>query len=227
MNMLSNFKLVVFDMAGTTINEDNLVYKALQKVVTNAGFVCSLNDVLSICAGKEKKQAIIDLLNSLNYSVPSIFISKLYEDFILQLNDAYDSEPIFPCEGAINVFESLQALNIKVVLNTGYNRATALQLLEKLNWKIGHQINGLVTASDVTNSRPSPDMIYFAMQLFQIVDPKQVIKIGDSAIDILEGKNAGCGYSIGITTGAQTETELLSANPDFVFSNLLELLPLL
>ena len=28
-------KLVVFDMAGTTINEDNVVYKTLQKAVNN------------------------------------------------------------------------------------------------------------------------------------------------------------------------------------------------
>ncbi len=225
--MPSNFKLVVFDMAGTTVNEHNLVYKTLHSVVTNAGFECTLNDVLSHCAGKEKKQAIIDLLDSLNVIVPSLLISKLYDDFILQLNHAYSTAAIFPCEGAIEVFTALQSMGIKVVLNTGYNSVTALQLLERLNWKIGHQINGLVTASDVINSRPSPDMIFHAMHQFQFEDPKQVIKIGDSAIDILEGKNAGCGLSIGITTGAQNQIELSEASPDFIISHLLELLPLL
>ena len=46
-------------------------------------------------------------------------------------------------------------------------------------------------------------------------------------IDIEEGKNAGCKYSIGITTGAQNREELEKADPDFIFDNISELLTVL
>ena len=57
--------------------------------------------------------------------------------------------------------------------------------------------------------------------------PSSVIKIGDSAIDILEGKNAGCSLNIGITTGAQTKEQLSVANPDFIIDNIYSILEIL
>lgn len=70
-------------------------------------------------------------------------------------------------------------------------------------------------------------MILLAMQRFDIADARQVIKVGNSIIDIEEGRNAGCALNIGITTGAHTAGQLLSANPDYIIDDLLELLPLL
>ncbi len=35
-------RLVVFDMAGTTVNEDNVVYKTLQRAINEFGFNFSL-----------------------------------------------------------------------------------------------------------------------------------------------------------------------------------------
>ena len=63
-------------------------------------------------------------------------------------------------------------------------------------------------------------MIFLAMKKFDIKDAREVAKIGDSSIDIEEGKNAGCGLTIGITTGAHTRTQLLAAGPDLVIDDL-------
>jgi phosphoglycolate phosphatase-like HAD superfamily hydrolase len=85
----------------------------------------------------------------------------------------------------------------------------------------------LVTATDVEKNRPAPDMIQYAMNLFSIKDPKQVVKIGDSKIDIEEGKNANCLYNIGITTGAQSSEQLQEALPDTIINDLNDLLTFL
>ena len=100
-------------------------------------------------------------------------------------------------------------------------------MLTKLGWVKGEHYDGLVTASDVTRNRPEPDMIVLAMEQSGITDPKQVIKVGDSTIDIEEGRNAGCLYNIGITTGAHTHEQLASVQPDYIINNLLELLPII
>ena len=49
-------------MAGTTVDEGNVVYKTVQKAINDEGFNVSLNDVLKHGAGKEKHQAITAVL---------------------------------------------------------------------------------------------------------------------------------------------------------------------
>ena len=214
--------MVVFDMAGTTVDENNVVYKTLHAAVVNAGVDVTLDDVLLHGAGKEKLQAIKDVL--LAAHAEGVNANAIYEQFVVLLADAYANLDVTPCSNAETVFALLKKQEIKVVLNTGYNRATATSLLQKLNWTIGEDIDLLVTTSDVSNNRPAPDMIEFAIQHFNIQDPLTVVKVGDSAIDIEEGKNAGCGKTFGVTTGAQTRDQIAVANPTAVLDDLLDLI---
>jgi len=76
-------------------------------------------------------------------------------------------------------------------------------------------------------NRLKPDMILLAMKQFNICNGNEVIKVGDFIIDIEEGRNAGCEFNIGITTGAHTLKQLQSTIPDFIMNDLLALLPIL
>lgn len=174
---------------------------------------------------KKKKQAIRSvLLSYAGISDEELTIS-IYNEFIVTLTNAYAKEEILPQPNAIALFSALKDRNVLAVLNTGYDRGTASSILEKLGWVEGVDFDALVTASDVERNRPDPDMIEFAMKRFQITDASRVVKVGDSIIDIQEGQNAGCGLSIGITTGAHTVEQLQSANPDRIIDNLIDLLP--
>lgn len=218
--------MTVFDMAGTTVNEDNVVYKTLQKAINEAGFEFTLEQVLAEGAGKEKLQAIKSVLSVYGGIVDDAIASSIFQNFIKLLETAYDTMEILPQDNAIELFAALKERGIIVVLNTGYNAQTANSLISKLGWVVGEQIDGLITASDVINNRPKPDMILLAMEKFHITNPLEVLKVGDSTIDIEEGRNAGCRFNIGITTGAHTKEQLISVEPDFILDNLLELLPI-
>jgi phosphonatase-like hydrolase len=214
-------KMIVFDMAGTTVDEKNIVYKTLHKAITEAGFELSLDDVLRQGAGKEKMQAIVDILQDKYLEKSELQV--IYNKFLLLLDEAYQNLEVVPQPGAIEIFYYLKAQNIKVVLNTGYNQQTADQLLAKLNWKVGVEIDAIITASQVRANRPQPDMIFLAMEHMGITNCDEVAKVGDSIIDIEEGKNAGCALSIGITTGAHSFEQLQTAMPNFIIDNLLQL----
>jgi phosphonatase-like hydrolase len=220
-------KMVVFDMAGTTVNENNVVYKTLQKAINEKGYNFSIEQVLSEGAGKEKLQAIKSIIKVYGKTEDSTLADNIYERFIELLAKAYDTLEILPQDNATELFRELRKRNILVGLNTGYNAETAQSLIAKLGWKKGMEFDNLVTATDVHNNRPEPDMILLAMQQSGISDAGEVVKVGDSIIDIEEGKNAGCTLNIGITTGAHTPEQLQSANPDYIINNLLELLPIL
>ena len=220
-------KMIVFDMAGTTVNENMIVYKTLQKAINEAGFDFTLEQVLAEGAGKEKADAIRSVLQVYAQKQDDSLTGSIYQRFIALLDKAYDTQDILPQDNAEDLFRALKERNILVVLNTGYNEKTARQLIAKLGWKQGVEFDGLVTATDVPRNRPYPDMIRLAMKDFGIVDPLEVAKVGDSVIDIEEGVNAGCSLNIGITTGAHTRQQLQSVKPDYIIDNLLELLPLL
>ncbi len=214
-------------MAGTTVNENNVVYKTLQEAINEQGFNLSLDQVLTEGAGKEKLQAIKSILYVYGHTDDHTLADTIYGRFVPLLASAYDSVEVLPQPNAVELFHELKKRNVLVVLNTGYNAETALSLLAKLAWRPGIEFDSLVTATDVQGHRPCPDMILLAMEQCNIKDAGDVAKVGDSIIDIKEGKNAGCSLTVGITTGAHTRVQLQSANPDYIINNLLELLPLL
>jgi phosphonatase-like hydrolase len=222
--MKQRIELVVFDMAGTTVDEDNVVYKTVQKIINDEGFNVSLEEVLKYGAGKEKHQAISDVLRACTRVTDINLVAGIaFSKFKIALKKAYDSLEIKTFEGTEQLFKDLRDNGIKVVLNTGYDSKMAYLLLDKLGWIVGKTIDGLVTADDVENGRPEGDMIILAMKNTGVVDAQRVLKVGDSAIDIEEGKNANCGITAGVLTGAQNRTQIQEANPTYIIESLNEL----
>ncbi len=218
----------IFDMAGTTVNEQNVVYKTVHRAIERAGYDLPLAVVLEHAAGKEKFQAIKDVVEFLEGgAVNNDTLRDIHHDFESLLDAAYTHLTPTPMPGAEATFAALRAKGIKVVLNTGYKRPVAELLLQKLGWEQGKTYDLLVTATDVARSRPHPDMIFAAMAHFGVTDPALVAKTGDSVTDIEEGKNAGCGISAGITTGAQTAEQLATAAPTHIFQHLDEILQII
>ncbi len=216
-------EMAVFDMAGTVINEHNIVYKTLHQSLKEAGVDVDYETVLLNGAGKEKKQALIDILKILSANYDLAFVDRCYRRFREMLSHAYLHNEISQQPGADETFAFLQEKGIRIVLNTGYDRSTAEDLIDRLDWRIGESFDFLVTASDVFASRPAPEMIQLAMSHFMIKHPYFVIKVGDSIIDIEEGRNADCRYVIGITTGAHTREQLSRAKPTHIIDRLTEL----
>jgi phosphonatase-like hydrolase len=219
--------MVVFDMAGTTVNENMLVYKTLQNAIEEAGFDVTLEQVLAEGAGMEKLDALRAILKKYTDNKEENLVREIYHRFVDLLKKAYDEHEILPQDNAIALFEALRQKKVRVVLNTGYNRQTAQSLIAKLGWKQGETFDDLITAADVRQSRPHPDMILLAMQRAGITDAREVAKVGDSVIDIEEGMNAGASLNIGITTGAHTREQLETAKPNYIIDNLIEVLPLI
>jgi phosphoglycolate phosphatase-like HAD superfamily hydrolase len=57
-----------------------------------------------------------------------------------------------------------------------------------------------------------------------VTDPSEVVKVGDTEVDIHEGKNAGCKYVIGVTTGSFTRHELEQYSPDYIIDGIAEVI---
>jgi beta-phosphoglucomutase-like phosphatase (HAD superfamily) len=74
----SAFKIVVFDMAGTTVNEGGLVYKTMQSTIKGYGYPATQEQIQAI-GGMSKKEAIAQILAEARVQDESL-INKVYQN---------------------------------------------------------------------------------------------------------------------------------------------------
>ncbi|NHE59402.1 HAD-IA family hydrolase [Cyclobacterium plantarum] len=228
--MKNPIKLAVFDMAGTTIKDQSNVAQAFLKAFFNHGYKKVSLEEANEKMGYPKPLAIREMLQnhiSPGEQVTEALINKIHDSFVAEMIQFYKHSPdIAPMADALEVFESLQQMGIKVGLDTGFSRDIADTILSRIGWK-GHPLIDITVCSDeVKKGRPHPDMILKMMAALGIGNPLEVIKIGDTEVDIHEGLNSGCLMSIAVTTGAYTEEQLRPHGPTHVVHALSEILPL-
>lgn len=228
--MPHNIKLVVFDLAGTTIYDDGNIAIAFQQAMQQFGYAVPV-EVINPLMGYKKPQAIQVMLEKYEPETSRIsdaLVSKIHEQFEQNMIAYYEQLPtIQPLPNAERVLMALQKAGIKVGLNTGFSRAIADVIVDKLGWLYHGLANYLVASNEVPAGRPSPYMIQRMMEQAGISNPKEVIKVGDTEVDVNEGKAAQCLYAIAVTTGAFSREQLLPYSPDFILDDLSELLPIL
>lgn len=92
--------------------------------------------------------------------------------------------------------DELRRREIQIGTTTGYPRAPAEQIWDALAMA-GFESECNVAADDTPAGRPAPWMIFRVMQELDVFPPASVVKIGDTAADIEEGRNAGC-WNVGV-----------------------------
>merc|ERR1712087_912203 len=77
-------------------------------------------------------------------------------------------------------------------------------------------VDAYISSYQVVEGRPYPYMIHRLMERLHIQSVNRVCKVGDSARDIEEGLNAGCGLVVGVLSGADSADALLEAGADVI-----------
>lgn len=203
-----SLQLVVFDMAGTTVHDENFVFRAFSDALAAAGVTPGVDEVNRVM-GYPKPEAIRQLLKAHLGTAPTDQVELLHADFLKRMNAFYKTSPeVREVDGAAVAFRSLRAQGLKIALNTGFSRTTADIIIDRMGWAKDGLLDATVTSDEVNRGRPHPDMIERAMELVGISEPSNVAKIGDTPSDLLEGTAAGCGFVIGVTAGSHTREEL-------------------
>ena len=216
-------KLVVLDIAGTTVNDFGLVQKAAMNTMKeNLAVDVTLDDANKVM-GIPKKTAFEQLCSLHQVEVSAEQIDGLVFHFNERLTAQYaekGSIELMPHAGEL--FESIRACGPQVYLNTGFNRAIADVIVQNLN--LGTVLNGYIGSDEVMAGRPQPDMIRLAMKRSGVEYSHFVMKVGDTISDLYEGFSAGCAWNVGVLTGANTYEELRTAPYSQILSNLQPLL---
>ncbi len=199
--------LVVFDLVGTTAEDQPHIARALQRSLSEEGIAVGPADI-SRLRGGSKREAIASLVPPDAGHVTRS--RRVYERFYRQLLEAYAADPPRTIPGVLPVFEDLRRRDIRIALNTGFERDLAHMILDRLDWPAG-TCDAVVCGDDVACGRPSPDLIFKAMELTAVADTARVANVGDTANDLLAGSRAGVRWNIGVLTGAHRRDTLAAA----------------
>lgn len=220
-------ELVVFDIAGTTIRDNHAVRSAYRDTLKQHGILVR-DEQLAAVLGMKKTDAIRQLLSLAGLTPQDEIVQAIHQDFVQHMQNHYAHDPLVgEMPGATEVFRALRNAGIKVALNTGFSRGIVDVLLQRLGWSVPSFIDATVTSDEVPRGRPYPDMIHHLMAQLEIRDPARVAKIGDTPVDLEEGKLAGCGPVIGVTSGGYSAEQLAMHHHTHILGSIAELPKLL
>jgi phosphonatase-like hydrolase len=201
-------ELVVLDIAGTTIDEGQQVYRVLAETAKAYGATPSEADIAR-WHGSAKHEALRALLTSGDGTPPSAELLKtVIADFRNRLIAAYAEHPPRPLPGVPEALAALRAAHIQIALTTGFDRDIVDSLLNALGWEGDSVVDAVVCGSDVPAGRPAPFMIFRAMEQLGVTDVARVLVAGDTPRDLEAGTNSGAALVVGVLTGASDTDEL-------------------
>lgn len=218
-------QLVVFDIAGTTVYDKGNIKESFLSAFGRVGYSIPAEEVDKMM-GYRKKDAIQMLLEKF-YPEQSENVNLIDEIHFLFTNEMVhfykNDKELQPLPHAEVLFQQLKDKGIKVALNTGFTQVITNAILQKLNWHNNPLIDYVISSDEVAEGRPYPYMIIKIQNELSVADGEQVVKVGDTEVDILEGRNAGCGKVISVTTGAYTRAQLSTYQPDHIIDSLEEI----
>lgn len=196
---MKNIKAVIFDWAGTTVD-----YGSFAPV---KGFIDGFKSIgIDITADMARKPMGLLKIDHTR-AIAAMLQSPLSEEQIQRAYAAFE-EQLFAdienhCDVKDHVLDTVAALReqgVKIGSTTGYTAAMMEKVIPAAALQ-GYFPDFCIAPDKAGKGRPYPYMVWENMKEFGIIDPREVVKVGDTAADIEEGKNAGC-WTVGVIMGS-------------------------
>jgi phosphonatase-like hydrolase len=221
--MKNKVSLVVFDIAGTTVRDKDYVAIAFIEAFQHYGIELTVEEI-SPLMGFRKTEAIEKVLIEKSVIVTNEIVSDIHNHFVNAMVAFYAGAPeVEPLPGAEELFSILKQKGIRVALNSGFPKVIVDAIVDRLGWRDKGLLDDYIASDEVEMGRPFPLMIHQLMKRSGIVNAEEVVKVGDTMVDIQEGRMTGCGLVVAITTGAFSRELLAEYSPDIIIDSLLEL----
>ncbi|WP_369271283.1 phosphonatase-like hydrolase [Streptomyces sp. R11] len=216
-------RLVVLDMAGTTVADGGLVERAFAAAAAELGVEPGSPDHADKLAyvratmGESKISVFRHLFGDEERAQrANAAFEKAYGELV-------DGGLVAPVRGAREAIEELQAGGRTVVLTTGFARVTQDAILDALGWQDLVPLT-LCPADAGGRGRPYPDMVLTALlRTAAAEDVRELAVVGDTSYDMLSGVRAGAGLVAGVLTGAHDADALRAAGATHVLGSVAEL----
>jgi len=197
-------RLVVFDWAGTVIDHGCRAPAAIFRTVFAAEGVTISEAEARAPMGLPK----LDHIRAIGRAVTARWqaitgrpfddtdAQALYARFLpLQISVVAQYADVIA--GVAPVVADLRARGVRLGTTTGYTREILAACLDTAAAQ-GFVPDAMVCAGDLPTGRPGPGMMFHLMQTLDCYPPALVVKVGDTPVDMSEGRNAGA-WAVGVS----------------------------
>ncbi|MEE4275730.1 MAG: phosphonoacetaldehyde hydrolase [Thermoleophilia bacterium] len=206
--MREGVRAVVFDWAGTTVDYGCMApVEAFTGALAAHGVEVGEDDVRR-SMGRPKRDHLAALL-----ALPEVVarwadrygrapsqhdIDMVYNE-VARLMGAAALERADPLPGVVEAVAELRGRGIKIGSCTGYPRGL-MDSLGPATAARGYAPDVVVTSDDVPRGRPAPHMCYLNAVRLDTYPLGQMVKVGDTVLDVREGRAAGM-WTVGTLLG--------------------------
>ncbi|MGW5149816.1 phosphonatase-like hydrolase [Rhodococcus koreensis] len=214
--------LVVFDMAGTTVQDSGLVERSFLAADEHAGLSKT---------PEEKAQMMQFVADTMGQSKIVVFrhlaggheeraqaANKEFERCYAQLVEEGNCSAI---PGAVDVITGLRDRGIKTALTTGFAYETQRAIIDALGWEDLADV--VLCPGDGVRGRPYPDMPLTALIRTGTESVQSMVVLGDTTTDVTSGLRAGARASIGVLTGAHDTAQLSAVGATHILDSVADL----
>ncbi len=198
-------RLVVLDIGGTIIQDHGEVPNAMHGAFAKHGLDISFAEIGS-WRGASKRGMVKHFvaLRAKPGADADALTEAIYRDFSDAVNIAYAH--VQPIAGAQEAIESMRKSGFLLATTTGFDRQQTNMIFGRLGWPKYFVTS--ITSDDVVDGRPSPFMLFHAMEAAHVDGVAETVAVGDTPLDLQAAMNAGLKGAIGVYSGAATEDKL-------------------
>lgn len=207
---MRNIEAVIFDWAGTTVDYGCFApVRAFIEVFEEYGISPTIDETRKPM-GMLKWDHIKTMMSMPR--INKLWVEKYNRDFtdkdIDEMHDKFTDKLMGilhncanPKPYVVETMNKLREKNIKIGSTTGYTDEM-MSIVTKVAKEQGYEPDCWFSPNSTNNiGRPYPFMVFKNMEALKVSSIKNVIKVGDTISDILEGKNAGV-LTVGIVEGS-------------------------
>ena len=122
--------------------------------------------------------------------------------------------------GVVKTLETLKAQGFVLTIASSRSRNSLMELTRDMG--IADYISYLIGADDVKEAKPKPEPVLKTLAVMHF-NASETLVVGDMAVDILMGANAGA-RTCGVTWGNGSREELKDAGANFIIDKMEELI---
>jgi len=205
---MSRIDAIILDWAGTTVDYGcfapvNAFIAAFEAFGLKVG-----EEETRAPMGLPKRKHIEKMLENIGYEYSQQDVDEIYKSFEPALFKVL-AKHTDPLPGVVETVKHIREMRITIGSTTGYTRAM-MNIVVPLAKEKGYIPNCIICPDDTGGvGRPYPYMLWRNLEVLSILSIHNVLKIGDTEVDMQEGKNAGC-LCVGVLKGSS----LLALNGD-------------
>ena len=207
------FKAALFDVDGTLLDSTEFILSAVEHALRVHGLTPPPRAELSAAMGPPLEECYSQLAPGVDLKSLAIAHRAFQRDKL---------ELAIPFPRAADTLAELRAAGVKLGAVTTRSRVSSVVTLERNG--LASLLEVIISAEDAARTKPAPDPIFAALDKLGVA-PADAVMIGDTAVDIEAGRNAGTA-TIGALYGFHG-AELAASRPDFLINALAEVVPII